>query len=195
MERKAIMKTIGIFTGKQKEYNARVLTLLYDNGPLTAWELTGKIRKVGRQSLHSTLNKRLRSLEKKGYVRRKIKKWLLSFKGIIAVLLIQPKPKMWNQKWTELFEKSAKNIEDHDTPILGMDKDTVEKALKSLGFYLDDFNAWIGLSKKVKSLMEKGVINLDVIEEKTLLSIILMETMTLEQLSELWNTSKSILKD
>jgi hypothetical protein len=167
------------------------LTLLYDNEPLTAWELTGKVRKVGRQSLHSTFNKRLRALEKKGYVRRKARKWLLSFKGIIAVLLIQPKPEMWNPKWTDLFKKSAKNIEDYATPILGMDKATVQTALKSLGLYLDDFNTWVGLSKKVKSLMENGVINLDVIKENTLLGIIIMETMTLEQLSDLFNETQN----
>jgi len=186
MERKAIKSKIGIFMGKQRDNNILLLTLLYDNGPLTAWELTAKVRNIGRQSLHSTFNKRLRNLEKKGYVRRKARKWLLSFKGIIAVLLIQPKPKMWNPKWTELFKKNAKNIEDYATPILGMDKITVQNALKSLGLYLDDFNAWVSLSKKVRSLMENGVINLDVIKEKTLLSVIIMETMTLEQLSDLW---------
>ena len=187
MERKAIKSKIGIFTGKQRDYNILLLTLLYNNGPLTAWELTAKVRKVGRQSLHSTFNKRLRNLEKKGYLRRKARKWLLTFKGIIAVLLIQPEPKMWNSKWTELFKISAKNVEDYATPILGMDKTNVQNALKSLGLYLDDFDAWVGLSKKVKSLMEDGVINLDVIKEKTLLSIIIMETMTLEQLSDIWN--------
>jgi hypothetical protein len=107
MERKAIMKTIGIFTGKQKDYNVRALTLLYDNEPMTAWQLTAKMTKVGKQSLHSTLNKRLRNLEKKGYLRRNDRKWFLSFKGIIAVLLIQPKPKMWNPIWTELFKKKS----------------------------------------------------------------------------------------
>ena len=69
MERKAIMNNIGIFSGKQKDYNVLLLTLLYDDGPLTAWELTAKVRRVERRSLHSTFNKRLRSLEKKGYVR------------------------------------------------------------------------------------------------------------------------------
>ena len=186
MGRKAIMKTIGIFTGKQKDYNVRALTLLYDNGPMTAWQLTAKMTKVGKQSLHSTLNKRLRNLEKKGYLRRNDRKWFLSFKGIIAVLLIQPKPKMWNPIWTELFKKKAKEIEEHATPILGMEKTTVREALKSLGLYLDDFEAWVGLSKKVKSLMENGVINLDLIREETLLGIIVMETMTLEELSNIW---------
>jgi predicted transcriptional regulator len=186
MEIKAVMNTIGIFAGKQKDYNVLLLSLLYDNGPLTAWELTSKVTKVGRQSLHATFNKRLRNLEKKGYVRRKARKWLLSFKGIIAVLLIQPEPKTWNPKWTELFKKSAMKIEEYANPILGMEKTTIQNALKSLGLYLDNFDAWVGLSNKVKSLMENGVINLDVINEKTLLGIVIMETMTLEELSDLW---------
>jgi hypothetical protein len=67
-----------------------------------------------------------------------------------------------------------------------MEKTTVREALKSLGLYLDDFEAWVGLSKKVKSLMENGVINLDLIREETLLGIIVMETMTLEELSNIW---------
>ena len=96
------------------------MTLLYDNEPLSAWELTAKIRKVGRQSLHATLNKRLRNLEKKGYVRRKERKWYLRFKGIIAVLLIQPEPKMWNPKWTELFKESVQGVSENIHPILGV---------------------------------------------------------------------------
>jgi DNA-binding HxlR family transcriptional regulator len=67
MGRKAIMKILGILSGKQKEYNIKVLTLLYDNGPLSAWELTSKITDTGKVSLHATLNKRLRDLEKKGF--------------------------------------------------------------------------------------------------------------------------------
>jgi len=184
------MDTIGIFTGKQKEYNAQALTLLYDNGPLTAWELTAKIRKIGRQSLHATLNKRLRDLEKKGYVRRDDKKWLLRFKGIIAVLLIHRKTKLWHEKWKEIFEKNAKTIEQHSEPLLkrfGIEKEGIHSALKYIGLCLDDFNTWVAFSKKVKELIEKGVINFDVIKDETLLSVIIMESMTLEELTNIWN--------
>ena len=161
------------------------MTLLYDNEPLSAWELTAKIRKVGRQSLHATLNKRLRNLEKKGYVRRKERKWYLRFKGIIAVLLIQTEPKMWNPKWTELFKESVKGVDEHIHPILGVEKGTVQDALDFLGFCLDDFEGWVGLSKEVKKLLENGVINFDIIKEETLLGILIMETMTLNELSDL----------
>jgi hypothetical protein len=180
------MNTIGIFTGKQKEYNAQVLTLLYDNEPLSAWKLTAKIRNVGRQSLHATLNKRLRILESKGYVRRKDRKWHLRFKGIIAVLLIQPKPKKWNSKWTEIFENNANAIEEYSTPFLNVEKATLHNAIKSLGLCLDDFDTWVNLSKKAKTLMENGVINFDVVKEGTLLLLVFMEAMTVEQLSALF---------
>jgi hypothetical protein len=91
---------------------------LYDFGPLTAWELTAKIRKVGRQSLHATLNKRLRNLEKKGYVRREERKWYLRFKGFLAVMVIQPKPKMWSPKWKEIYENKARTIGQYAEPYL-----------------------------------------------------------------------------
>ena len=190
MERKAIMKTIGIFTGKQKNYNKATLTLLYDNGPLTAWELTSKMTKVGKQSLHATLNKRLRDLEKKEYLQKYDKKWHLRFKGILAVLLIQPEPRMWNEKWKEIFEKKAEIIEKYSEPFLrefGKDKEELHNAFRHLGFCLDDFKEWVNLSNKTKQLMEKGVINFDVIKEETLLGIIIMESMTIEELMNVWN--------
>ena len=183
------MKTIGIFSGKQKEYNKKLLTLLFDNGPLTAWELTGKIRKTGRQSLHATLNKRLRELEKRRYVQRVQRKWCLMFKGIIAVLIVQKKPRRWNPKWTELFTKAVDGAEDEILPSMeryGLKKKDIHIAVQKLNLCLDDFDAWVGLSQKVKELMENGVINLDVIKQETLLGVIMLETMTTQQLSNIW---------
>jgi len=183
------MNTIGIFTGKQKNYNQKILTILYDNEPLTAWELTGKMTQTGKISLHATLNKRLRDLEKKEYLQKCDTKWHLRFKGIIAVLLIQPEPKIWNAKWKEIFDIKEKIIAENSKPItdkLGMD---LHSALKSMGLCLDDFNEWVNLSKKVKELMERGVINFDIIKEQTLFATVMMETMTLEQLTNIWKPS------
>jgi hypothetical protein len=191
MGRKAIMKTIGIFTGKQKDYNIHVLTLLYDNGPLTAWEITSKMTRVGKQSLHATLTKRLRDLERKEYLQKYGKMWHLRFKGILAVLLIQSKPKIWHEKWKQIFEKKAEIIEKYSEPFLkkfGKDKEELHSAFRHMGFCLDDFNEWINLSNKTKQLMEKGVINFDVIKEETLLGIIIMESMTIEELTNVWNS-------
>jgi predicted transcriptional regulator len=182
----AIKNTIGIFTGKQRVHNIQVLTILYDNEPLTAWELTAKLTKTGKQSLHATLNKRLRSLEKKEYVRRRGKKWHLRYKGILAVLLIQRKPKMWNPKWTTVFEENAQVVAEQSAPLLRVNKATTANGIKSLGLCLDDFDTWINLSKKAKEMMENGIINFDIIKDTSLLMLITKETMTIEQLSNLF---------
>jgi DNA-binding HxlR family transcriptional regulator len=192
MEGKAIMKTLKVFSGKQKDYNLKALTLLYDNGPLTAWELTAKIPSArgGRISLHATLNKRLRQLEKKGYIRREDKKWYLGFKGIIAVLLILKKPKKWNPEWKEVFDKRAKIIERDAAPFLekyGIPKEDIHSGLKGIGLTLDDFDAWVGLSNTAKSLIDNGMMDFDVIKESTLMGLLIMESMTPLEISEIWN--------
>lgn len=183
------METLRIFKGKQKHYNVAVLTLLYDNGPLSAWELTAKIRMTRRQSLHATLNKRLRALEAKFYVRRENQKWILRLKGFIAVLLIQKKHRMWNPVWKEIFDSKAKIIEETSEPLLkkyGMTKEDIRSMRKRIGLSLDDFDAWVELSKKAKSLMENGIIDFDIIKEETLFALLIMETMTVEQLADMW---------
>jgi DNA-binding XRE family transcriptional regulator len=181
------METLRIFKGKQKDYNIAVLTLLFDNGPLTAWELTAKMTKTGRQSLHATLNKRLRALEAKSYVRREDKKWILRFKGFIAVLLIQKEPKMWNPVWKEIFDSKAKIIEETPEPLLkryGMAKEKIRAMRKRIGISLDNFDAWVELSKKAKSLIENGMLDFDIIKEETLFALLVMETMTAEELAD-----------
>jgi hypothetical protein len=181
------METLRIFKGKQKDYNVAVLTLLFDNGPLTAWELTGKIRKIGRQSLHATLNKRLRALEAKFYVRRDGKKWILRLKGFIAVLLIQKEPRMWNPIWKEIFDSKAKIIEETSDPLLkryGITKEKIRAIRKRIGLSLDNFDAWVELSKKAKSLIENGMLDFDIIKEETLFTLLIMETMTPEEIAD-----------
>ena len=65
MERKAMVNILPVFSGKQKEYNIQILTMLYDNNPMSAWEITCKLTTTNKHSLHATLSKRLRILEKK----------------------------------------------------------------------------------------------------------------------------------
>jgi hypothetical protein len=43
------IRTINVFTGKEKEHSENALQLLYDNGPLSAWELAEKLSYVGRR--------------------------------------------------------------------------------------------------------------------------------------------------
>ena len=186
------MKHLKVFSGKQREYNIKALTLLFDNGPLSAWGLTAKIpcARGGRHSLHATLNKRLRQLEKKGYIRREDKKWYIGYKGIIAVLLIQKSPKKWNLKWKEVFDKRAKIIEKNSEPFLkkyGIPKEEIHSGLQAIRLTLDDFDAWKGLSKTAKSLIENGMMDFDIIKESTMMGLLIMESMTLEELSEIWD--------
>lgn len=178
---KSYMKLIGIFQGKQAKHNTQILSILYDNGPLTAWEITGKIQNVGKVSLHATLNKRLRSLEKKEYLDKAGKKWCLQFKGIIAAILIQKTPKPLSNKWAETLDFFSKFIKEHFSalsdvtisaggvnyrPFEGIDK-TVQT--------LTTFDDWIELSKFVKGLIKTGVINFDVISNETLFTVIMSE--------------------
>lgn len=187
MESKATMKAVPIFTGKEKIYNEKMLTLLYDFGPLTAWELTGKITNTSKVSLHATLNKRLRALEEKEYLQRIDKKWHLRFKGILAVLIIRPDSKKWNNEWEKIFAAKEKLIEENAKPVLNRYNMDFHSALKTMGLSLDDFTESVELSKKVKQLSEDGRINFDIIKEGTLFATIIMETIPLEEMLKLWN--------
>jgi hypothetical protein len=143
--------------------------------------------KVGKQSLHATLNKRLRALEAKFYVRREDKKWILRFKGFIAVLLIQKETKMWNPLWKKIFDSKARIIEETSEPLLkryGITKEKFRAMRKRIGISLDNFDAWVELSKKAKSLIESGMLDFDIIKEETLFALLIMETMTAEEIAD-----------
>lgn len=199
---KSYIDLIGIFRGKQAKYNKQILSILYDSGPLTAWKITGKIRGTGRISLHATLNKRLRNLKDKGYLQKADKFWLLHFKGIIASLLIQETPKPWSNKWNELIENYAKDIAKKSDVFSGVSfqihanehaiiinpSDLIDKNLKTLGTHED----WVALSDYIKELIEKGVINFDVISNYTLGNLLISEASN-EQVQAFlkdWNIKK-----
>jgi hypothetical protein len=184
MERKAIMNIPSIFSGKQKEYNIQILTMLYNNEPMTAWEITRKLTDTNLHSLHATINRRLRVLEKKEYVQKdQNSKWNLRLKAVIAILLIQPKPKMWNPIWTEIFTHRLKKVESVSIPILGLSDDKIQKYFKFTGLTFDDFQTWIDLTHVAKRLMDNGFINFDIIKESTLMGLLIMEAKTLEDFS------------
>jgi hypothetical protein len=195
---KSYKHLIGIFRGKQAKYNSQILTLLFENGPLTAWEITKKMTSHGKISLHATLNKRLRDLKKKGYLQKEGKLWLLQFKGIIASLIIQKEPKPWSNKWTKIFDNYSKVIKKHSGAFLGASvqiNDTkinpievVDKSLEEI----KDLEKWVLLSNYVKNLMQTGVVNLDVISNRTLLAVILSQATNedYEQFKKDWSLSK-----
>jgi len=170
--------TIGIFQGKQKTYNTYLLETLYSHGPLTAWEMT-KTTKGNRMSLHATYNKRLRILQKKGYVSKAGKFWTLQFKGIIAVLITQPQPEPWNKKWTEIIrqyiERTPFGAESLTVQKNGKDIADIARFVKRAPIILGEFQNWVALANEVKNLMEKGFVNLDVIKNQTLLLLLVSE--------------------
>ena len=184
IEKSNIEKLIGIFRGTQATYNKKVL---YNNGPLTAWEIVGKIPYVGtKQSLYATLFKRLHILEKKGYVSHEGRKWALQFKGLIAGLLIQENPKPLSDKWIELINELAKLFKKPSEKIQNATirinntviplSEIIEESLKTLTFStLED---WIALSAYCKELIQKGIINLDVISNQTLAAILISEAIS-----------------
>jgi hypothetical protein len=173
------------------------LTILFETGPLTAWQITGKIRSQGKVSLHATLNKRLRDLQKKEYLQKEGKLWLLHFKGIIAALIIQKKPKPWNSSWTKIFERYSHFLKKTDAFVgakvqindieINQSKivDQCVEAVKQL----DD---WVLLAKYVKNLMQTGVINLDLISNRTLFSVLLSQASNedLEKVLKEWRNKK-----
>jgi hypothetical protein len=172
---------IGIFKGKQAKNNMYLLKTLYTTGPLTAWDLTKTVRENNRMSIHAIFTKRLRKLEKKGYVQKVGKKWVLHFKGIIAVLIVLPEPKPWNEKWTNIFEEYAKPLADSPK------KYTLNEDGKEIANLNDfaintpivarEFERWEILADYVKKLINKGLINLDVIKNESLLSLIVTEAL------------------
>jgi hypothetical protein len=54
-----------------------------------------------------------------------------------------------------------------------------------MGLLMNDFEAWVDLSHRVKILIEKGVINFDLIRESTLLNVLIWEGMTAEEMANL----------
>jgi len=175
------MKLIGIFRGKQKTHNIQILSILYDNGPLTAWEITKKIQNVGKVSLHATLNKRLRDLEKKGYLNKAGKKWCLRFKGIIASILAQKTPEPLSNKWADVADFFTKHSREHFTGLSDM---TVQafgvtfqpfKGIDKTAQTIRTFDDWVALSEFVKGLIQTGVVNFDVVSNETLFTVILLE--------------------
>jgi hypothetical protein len=192
------MKLIGVFQGKQAKHNTQILNVLYDNGPLTAWEITGKIRNIGKVSLHATLTKRLRSLEKKEYVAKAGKKWCFRFKGIIAAILSQKNPRPLSNKWADLIDSFSQNVEEHFSEL---SETTVHaggvtirpfEAIRETGHTIRTFDEWIALSNFIKGLIEKGVVNFDVISNQTLMTVMLSE-FTDEQLKTVkgWDVKES----
>jgi hypothetical protein len=188
MERNATMSTIDTFMGKQGEHNKQILTLLYDNGPLSTWEIACKIAYSKRHSLNPTINRRATRLQEKGYIRRTEGKWFLRLKGVIAALIILPKIRIWNPIWKEHFDKNAKLLEREAKPMLGMTSEEIQQLLKFSGLCLDDFSTWVDFADVVKTKLTW--IKFDEIKDNQLLALIIMEAKSIEELQKVLHPGK-----
>ena len=174
--------TIGIFQGKQKANNKFLLETLYKTGPLTAWELTTFVREKNRMSIHAIFSKRLRMLAKQGYVKKGGTKWVLQFKAIIAILSTQEQPKPWNEKWTEIFENYIQPLKEapkkYSVTADGKEIGELKDFVIDLPGFLKDFEGWVALANEAKKLIERGLVNFDVINNQSLAMLIITEVST-----------------
>lgn len=185
-----MINEIGIFKGKQNKYNKLALQTLYDNGPLTAWKITKELcnptskddKLKTKYSLHATLNKRLRDLKDKGYLQKSGKQWILDFKGFIANLVLQDKPKVWNEKWNKVLRDSAslkklqtKKADSMLRNYYGINLLNKRNSLTEAVDDMQDFQQFVHLAKTAKNLLKNGVINLDIIKNRTLASLLIQE--------------------
>jgi hypothetical protein len=180
MERKAIMSNqIGIFKGKEARINEIILKTLYENGPLSAWEIVKKAlpKSSNKNSDHATYNKRLRALEKKSYVIKKDKFWVLNFKGLLAYLIIQEKTEPFGAFYINRADQIQVQVDSEldaifkSNLVTGTTKGTLKRCTENFQEGkegLKDFNEWLKIKVAAKKLLDNGVINLDQIKNSTL---------------------------
>jgi hypothetical protein len=102
-------------------------------------------------------------------------------------LLIQKKPKIWNPIWKEIFEAKLNTVQEQLTPIFRTKGNEVKETMKILGLSLENFDALVALSEKIKIFMENGV-NYDAIKIETLLTMVNLEYMDPKTLLDAWST-------
>jgi hypothetical protein len=176
---------INTFSGKQNTHYQEILTALLNKGPLTTSQITKLLTAANNQNLQSTLKNRLNALEKKTYIHQENRKWLLRGKGIIAVLLVEPEVQAWSPKWGKIFYKSLVMINE-STTFLGLKQEDTEKTVHDVGLCLNELNAWKGLAKIAVGLIDRGVVDFDEILDSTLLSLLVMEALSLEDVAGLF---------
>lgn len=178
------MSAVGIFSGKQHSYNKAILAALLSKGPLTTLQITKQLA-TNKQNLQATLKNRLKALEKKDYIYQENRKWMLRCKGIVALLLAEPNIDTWSPTWSEIFHKSIVIIND-STTLIGVKPEDAEKTVHDVGLCLDELNTWKGFANITASLIEKGAVNFDETADKDLLSLLLMEALSLEDVAGLF---------
>jgi hypothetical protein len=185
------LSSINTFSGKQNTHNKEILTTLLKKGPLTTSQITKLLAAKNPHNLQSTLKNRLNALERKNFIRQEKRKWLLCGKGIIAVLLVEPETDAWSPKWSDIFYKSLVLINE-STTFLGLKQEDTDKTVHDVGLCLNELNAWKGLAKITLGLIDRGVVEFDEISDSTLFSLLIMETLSLEDVAGLFAPEKKI---
>jgi len=172
---------IGIFEGKKQNYNYQILKLLVENEPMTAWQLAKSIAEVERKGprtthiIYATLIRktnpigRLNELLDKGYITLlENKRYCPTFKGIIAYILSEERPKI-----SDFYKDLSSKIEipeNFEFRLFDLPKDRIQK-------YIDEFKS---LSMEelsyLKSFIEKSIfwIDLDAITDIELVIILVL---------------------
>lgn len=179
------MGAINTFSGRQNTHNKEILTALFENGPLTTSQINKLLIVNNKQKSKITIKKRLKTLQRKDYVYYENRKWLLRCKGIVAILLVQPDVDEWSPIWSDIFHKSIVIVND-STTVLGIKQEDTENTIHDIGLCLNELNTWKGFAKITMSLIDKGIIVFDEIMDSTLLSLLVMEALSLEDVAGLF---------
>ena len=185
---------IGIFQGKSALYNQTILETLYEhNNPLTTWQiaksLQNKLKPTENKEIASTRSHkifsviqrkkgRLEELRKKHYIIVKEKRWSLTWKGYITVLINKPelfeKIEMKQYKFTiNQMRQEAQTPASIKIPFgLSINGEQFkEDYLKTLGIAENNPSYILLMVEETKQLIKEGI-SLDSITNKSLIQIL-----------------------
>jgi hypothetical protein len=179
------MSAITAFSGKQNNRDKEILAALLSSGPLTTSQITKQIGYSNKHNLQAKLKTLLKLLERQDFIYFEKRKWLLRGKGIIAVLLAEPNVEAWSPIWSEIFQKTIVII-NASTTLFDIKQEDTEKTVHDLGLCLNELNTWKGFAKITKRFIDAGTVSFDEVADSTLLNLLLMETLSLEDVAGLF---------
>jgi hypothetical protein len=173
------MSNIGIFQGKEAEYNRLILEVLLTEGDLSTWEIAKEIshkrdvnilpevRYTRTQRIYQVIQRkkgRLEDLQRKEYLRyieKDVEKWSLTFKGAMAILIMKPqlgtKIHPSAHTFSEAYRKMGPIPKKVKIPFGGQVDGSIMKA------FLDEFdtqsqnNFFPRLAEVTKKLIDEGI--------------------------------------
>jgi hypothetical protein len=185
--KKAAKSNIGIFEGKEAEYNKQILKTLFTNGALTAWEIAKKIcnhkypniyeHEARSRRVYSVIQRktgRIQDLKGKGYIDTENNKWVIAPKGAMAILILEPA--LINKIHPDYLSPNQ-----HFEPIkakevklgpIKIETKFLNTIMKTVNIDSEKPQTALLFAKKTKELIDDGVINLDRISEDKLLILV-----------------------